>query len=232
MPRHSFRRSIPAIAVWVALLLTAITVSAAPKKAAPIKSASGSTATQIITIPSTPKSSLDTARVRKLYLDGDFDEAIELLVVGLNEKRKFNHEDSVFIYKHLGVMYAAKYDTREKGKYYMHQLLTVEPTAKILDMYASDMIYMIFKNIQDELDATRRKYDRAEQHVAENSKQGQDSESGAASKTSKEKSAADGNGTGYWIGATGAVVAAGVAAYFIFGDSPETRKVDGVFPQQ
>jgi hypothetical protein len=67
----------------------------------------------------------------------------------------FSHEDSVFLFKHLGVMHAAKYETREKGKHYMVKLLEVEPTAKILDMYASDMIYMIFKNIKDELDATR-----------------------------------------------------------------------------
>ena len=90
---------------------------------------------------------VDTAAVRKLYLDGDFEQAVEILETGLNEKRPFDHADSVFIFKHLGVMYAAKYETRERGKYFMHQLLLTEPTAKIMDMYASDMIYMVMDAI-------------------------------------------------------------------------------------
>ncbi|HLP43608.1 MAG TPA: hypothetical protein VK465_19050 [Fibrobacteria bacterium] len=94
--------------------------------------------------------SLDTSAVRKLYLDGDFDLAIDQLEMALKYDSTFSHQDSVFSFKHLGVMHAAKYETREKGKLYMHKLLEVEPTARILDMYASDMIYMIFKNIQDE----------------------------------------------------------------------------------
>ncbi|HLP42511.1 MAG TPA: hypothetical protein VK465_13465 [Fibrobacteria bacterium] len=94
--------------------------------------------------------SLDTSAVRKLYLDGDFDLAIDQLEMALKYDTSFSHQDSVFCFKHLGVMHAAKYETREKGKLYMHKLLEVEPTARILDMDASDMIYMIFKNIQDE----------------------------------------------------------------------------------
>src|SRR5438445_6042485 len=86
---------------------------------------------------------LDSALVRKYYMDGDFDPAIEILEKGLKEKRHFNHNDSVFIYKHLGVMYTARYENRERGKYFMHQLLITEPTAKIMDMYASDLIQMI-----------------------------------------------------------------------------------------
>jgi hypothetical protein len=98
---------------------------------------------------------LDTAQIHQTYLDGDFDQAIELIEEAQKYGGPFSHQDSIFIFKHLGVMHAAKYETREKGKHYMVQLLNVEPTAKILDMYASDMIYMIFKNIKDELDASR-----------------------------------------------------------------------------
>jgi hypothetical protein len=98
---------------------------------------------------------LDTTLIHKAYLEGDFDHAIELIEGALRYGGPFSHQDSVFIYKHLGVMHAAKYETREKGKAYMMQLLNVEPTAKIMDMYASDMIYMIFKNIKDEFDSSR-----------------------------------------------------------------------------
>jgi hypothetical protein len=96
---------------------------------------------------------LDTAYIRKTYVDGDFELAIELIEDALKYGGPFSHQDSIFILKHLGVMHTAKYETREKGKRYLMELLNVEPTAKILDMYASDMIYMIFKNIQDEFEA-------------------------------------------------------------------------------
>jgi len=108
------------------------------------------------------KYTLDTNAVHKLYIDGDFDEAIDRLETGLKYVVPLSHEDSVFIFKHLGVMYTSKYETREKGKQFMMRLLEVEPTARIMDMYASDMIYMIFKNIQDEYELAQMKLKRAQ----------------------------------------------------------------------
>jgi hypothetical protein len=102
-----------------------------------------------------PRANVDTIGIHKLYMDGEFEPAIAKLEGYLRSKDRLSHGDSVFIFKHLGVMYAATYETRERGKYYMHQLLMTEPTAKIMDMYASDMIYMIFKNIQDEFETNR-----------------------------------------------------------------------------
>lgn len=94
---------------------------------------------------------MDTAKLHATYLDGDFDQAIRVMESALkNKKNPITHADSVFIFKHLGVMYAATPATREKGRYYMAQLIYIEPTAKILDMYASDMIYLIFRNVQEE----------------------------------------------------------------------------------
>lgn len=101
--------------------------------------------------PAETVSALDTARIHATYLDGDFDKSIRILEGALKGGGKgLNHADSVFIFKHLGVMYAASPDTREKGRFYMLQLISIEPTAKILDMYASDMIYLIFHNVQEE----------------------------------------------------------------------------------
>src|SRR5258706_10058147 len=148
------------ISTVIAVLVTFENGFAAAKKQP--QKASATPETIIINVPSVHKAVMDTAKIRKLYLDGDFEEAIEILETGIREKRPFNHGDSVFFCNHLGVMYAAKYHTREKRKYYMHMLLMVEPTARILDMYASDMIYMIFKNIQDEFDQTRMRLSRAE----------------------------------------------------------------------
>ncbi len=49
-------------------------------------------------------------------------------------------------------MYTATYATMKKGKQYMYQLLTIEPSVRIMDMYASDMIDMIFRNVQSEFE--------------------------------------------------------------------------------
>jgi hypothetical protein len=165
---------------------------------------------------------LDTALIRKLYLDGDFDQAIENLEAGLKEKLPYNHEDSVFIFKHLGVMYAAKYETREKGKYFMHQLLTVEPTARILDMYASDMIYMIFKNIQDEFDQASGRLSRAEAHVNGNAQKEADKNQPTEKSSSKKTEAPSKGNTLYWVGGSTLAIAAGVTAYLLLADQTAT----------
>lgn len=150
---------------------------------------------------------LDTTTIHKIYVDGDFDQAIGLLEQAFTEDYTLSHQDSVFAFKHLGVMYAAKYETREKGKKYMMLLLQTEPTARIMDMYASDMIYMIFKNLQDEYTLSLAKMKRAKEHLAGN----------AEPEPPKKRSYT----WAYWVG--GVVVAAGgiVLAVHIV-EEPET----------
>jgi hypothetical protein len=158
---------------------------------------------------------VDTATVRKLYMDGDFEQAIDILESVLKKKPELGHGDSVFIYKHLGVMYAARYETRERGKMYMHQLLMTEPTAKIMDMYASDMIYMIFKNIQDEFETNRTKLAHA-QDLVEGNTQTEPKQPKQAQPTSEppKVSTESNSHMGLWIGA--AVVAAGIGGFFLY----------------
>jgi hypothetical protein len=148
---------------------------------------------------------IDTNLIRKLYMDGDFDPASEILEKELKSDFTLNHTDSVFIYKHLGVMYAARYETRERGKMYMHQLLMTEPTAKIMDMYASDMIYMIFKNIQDEFETNRARLVRAQSLVNQNPP--------PDSTGSPKPNPGSGKTLAIWIGA--AAIGLGVGAYFL-----------------
>jgi hypothetical protein len=171
--------------------------------------------------PSAPPK-VDSARVHKLYMEGDFDMAIPLLENNLKDSRQYRHEDSVFIFKHLGVMYAAQYETREKGKYYMHRLLMVEPTAKIMDMYASDMIYMIFKNIQEEFEQNRAQLTL---HSVGAGDPRMDS-------THSPKTDPSGNSsTGkkwIWTGAAVATVAAGVGTYFLLADQKKTVRLHNV----
>lgn len=153
---------------------------------------------------------VDTALVRKLYLDGEFERAIAILESDLKANVPFDHGDSVFIFKHLGVMFAARYETRERGKMYMHQLLMTEPTAKIMDMYASDMIYMIFKNIQDEFETNRRRFGQGDTTVPVLTKDNEETGTGTHPKSAGSGSHGH---LALWIGA--AVVAAGVGGYFL-----------------
>jgi hypothetical protein len=220
----------------------AVCVQAAPRKSsakpAPVKSA-----------PAKPENAaapvrdngLDTVRIHQAYLDGDFDLAIDMVEAGRKHGGPFTHADSVFIYKHLGVMYAARNETRELGKQNMMKLLQTEPTARIMDMYASDMIYMIFKNIQDEFEVYQAKLSRAKGHV-----QGSNGNGSASSSTvdvpdateerggkppKENKASAEKHGSRAWIGWTAAALAAagGVTLYVLMADEPKTeRKVNTI----
>src|SRR5690606_23623833 len=103
-------------AVLIAAILTISGAWAKPAGSSLSKSAANSGSGQA----AAPR--VDSATVHRLYLDGEFDAAIAVLEENLKETRQYSRADSAFIFKHLGVMYAAHYDTREKGKYYMHRL--------------------------------------------------------------------------------------------------------------
>jgi hypothetical protein len=200
---------------------TASARSASPAKAAPAQGSAAESAS--------PR--LDSARVHRLYLDGEFDAAIAILEDNLKETRQYRHEDSVFIFKHLGVMYAAQYETREKGKYYMHKLLSVEPTVRIMDMYASDMIYMIFKNIQEEFEQNRELRSDMPRHAARaDSMPARQSGPAAEDQPPRRDRTGEENPSGkkawVWTGAAVAAVAVGVGAYFLMSAEPQTTVKD------
>jgi hypothetical protein len=231
---------------WLMLFAACALVLVAAAQAAPGKpdpqSAPKRTSRSAALPSSTPsKTLLDTAIVRRLYLDGEFDEAIDKVETSLRYGSGHTHVDSVFAFKHLGVMYTARYETREKGKLYMLRLLEVEPTARILDMYASDMIYMIFKNIKDEFDASQGRFDpsngTASPHQPGPGRKGDPGDKGDKSDKSDKgrkddmgdndtqaaKAKSGGSGVGYWLGAAGLAVAAGVATWYAFSDEPKTQ---------
>lgn len=175
------------------------------------------------------QAALDTNHIHTLYLEGDFERATRMLETALKDGRVRTHADSVFAFKHLGVMFAADNNSREKGKYYMLNLVTIEPTARIMDMYASDMIYMIFKNIQEEYEATRGRLLRAERHVAGNQGRAEDAPTPqpaapahAAPAPQAEAKAGSRKTRNYLLagGAVALLVGAGVAAHIILDEEP------------
>jgi len=208
----------------------AVSAPAAPAKAASPTPAKAAKAAK----PRTPEKAaaaspaMDTAKIHSIYLEGDFDQAIRMLESAMKKKKhSLTRSDSVFIFKHLGVMYAATPATREKGRYYMHQLISIEPTAKILDMYASDTIYLIFRNAQEEIAAKQK--NAARDPVPDTDTAAAVSQTTAAapapSAPAPAPAAKPGQPrTGYWV-AGGAVLALGAAGIlFILLDEPEPRR--------
>ena len=67
--------------------------------------------------------SLNQISVHYQYNDGDFPAVITAIDEFTRAHKTYSRADSIFIAKHLAVVYTANPDTREKGKYYMYQML-------------------------------------------------------------------------------------------------------------
>lgn len=167
---------------------------------------------------------IDTARVHGLYLDGDFDQAIRLLETALKGRKPISHADSVFAFKHMGVMYAATPATREKGRYYMLQLISIEPTARILDMYASDMIYLIFRNVQEEYENKHGKMAAASVDTVPAPQAAAHKDSLPAPVPAATRSKPSNDRTLYWVAGGAAVTAGAAGLLFILLDNPQPKK--------
>ena len=134
-------------------LITVVSMAAAGKpntKAVTAKPVGNSGVSVAPKVPES-KQPLDYAAVKSYYNDGDFQPAIGLLEEFQRTHTTFAREESLTVYKYLGVMYCADQGTREKGKSYFYKLLKIDPEARILDMYVSIVVQDIFKSTLDEL---------------------------------------------------------------------------------
>ncbi len=75
---------------------------------------------------SQPGETLNQAKVHDLYNSGDFEPVIAVLEGFIQRNKTYSHSDSVFIAKHLAVVYSANPATREKGKYYITHSWTLK----------------------------------------------------------------------------------------------------------
>lgn len=93
---------------------------------------------------------LDQKGIHNTYNNGEFESVISAIEAFTKANPVYQHADSVFIAKHLAVVYSAAPGTREKGKYYMYRLLDLEPAIKLIDMYVSDEIDRLFDKVKEE----------------------------------------------------------------------------------
>lgn len=108
---------------------------------------------------------LNQIAIHYQYNDGDFPAVITAIDEFTRAHKSYSRADSVFIAKHLAVVFTANPDTREKGKYYMYQMLDLIPSGDLVDMYVSDEIERIFSYVKKEYEVNNREKLRAAQEA-------------------------------------------------------------------
>ncbi|MBW8886838.1 MAG: hypothetical protein JF616_03680 [Fibrobacteres bacterium] len=163
---------------------------------------------------------LDQKKIHADYNDGNFEKVTNALEAFMSSHKTYSLQDSVFIAKHLAVVYTANPDTREKGKYYMYRLLALLPSARLVDMYVSDEIDRIFDKVREEFLARQQNFgvDAARMALPQDPPAtSRANDRTAAASTEPRK---DGH-VGFWIAGGAAAVAAGLTtAYFIIENQP------------
>lgn len=191
---------------------------------------------------------LDQKKIHNEYNDGNFDRVTASLEGFMERHKSYSLEDSIFIAKHLAVVYSANPETREKGKYYMYRLLAMLPSAKLIDMYVSDEIDRIFDKVREEFLSRQKAFgvDTTKVSIPNQSPgrknlepmaagPGPASEPDAAPASDQAKAAPkpkEGGGIKpvYLIAGGTAVVAVGLATYLIFSDDPKPTEKTYVVP--
>ncbi|MDB5051706.1 MAG: hypothetical protein JWO30_4777 [Fibrobacteres bacterium] len=97
-----------------------------------------------------PQRPLDQGRIRSYYHDGEFDKVIKDLEGFLKSGKSCPSADSLFIEKHLAVVYAANPGTRELGRYHMFRMLDLAPGSDLLDMFVGEEVDAVFEKVRKE----------------------------------------------------------------------------------
>ncbi len=99
---------------------------------------------------------LNQAKIHFEYTEGNFENVTDLLETFLKSKSTCSQSDSVFLNKHLGVVYAASPATREKGKYFLLKMLAASSKSDLSDMFVSEDIDKLFASVKLENEARLR----------------------------------------------------------------------------
>jgi hypothetical protein len=88
--------------------------------------------------------------VHEAYSNGDFEEVLARIEAYQNRHPRHSLTDSIFIAKHLAVVYASNPQTREKGRYFMFRMLEMNPSADLVDMFISQDLDQTFEKVRKE----------------------------------------------------------------------------------
>ncbi len=138
------------------LFLVASTFAAQTPPAAQPPAAASAPAAPGGAVQASGASALDQKAIHNAYNEGDFEKVTKLIDSFTKVNKTYSRNDSIFISKHLAVVYSANPQTREKGKYYMYRLLEMMPSAELVDMFVSDEIDRIFERVRKEFVARQK----------------------------------------------------------------------------
>jgi hypothetical protein len=191
------------------------------------------------------RNKLDQAAIHSLYTEGEF-EKVEAEIQAFQKKQaSYSRSDSVFIQKHLSVVYAANPSTREKGKYHMYQLLALDPNAKLVDMIISEDIDRVFAKVKEEFETrlppkSRQVVASATPATDTTARPSQPSDRSAiqapnavpTTNADSRKKISKQSGKGWWLWPLAGVglVAAGTTAYFALSEPTERVGADVIYP--
>jgi hypothetical protein len=179
----------------------------------------------------TPKPSvnaLDQKRIHSEYNEGNFELVLKTLEAFMAQNKSTSNSDSVFIAKHLAVVYSANPATREKGKYYMYRLLELLPSAKLVDMYVSDEIDRIFEKVREEFISRQASFgvDTLAMKVPKGAPATDPARQSTPKQTDQPRVAKEESnvGTLYWVAGSTAVVVASVATYLMLSVAEDPKE--------
>lgn len=92
---------------------------------------------------------LDTASLRKHYLEGEFTTVADSLEAWRAKGSVGTRSDSVFAYRHLGIVYASSDATKIRAESYFNLLLKLEPDIEILDPYVSAKVDALWDQVRE-----------------------------------------------------------------------------------
>lgn len=163
---------------------------------------------------------LDTAKAGAWYQMGQVDSASASIESFLASRRPHTRAESLFIAKHLAVLYSPDPVNRPQGKAYMRRMLELDPEANLDDMYASEDAESLYKMVKREMMA------EAAARAATESRPASPPTASRSASPDSAGSQRKGKRSGYWIAggaAAGAAVAAGVG-YYVFAHGSDVRK--------
>jgi hypothetical protein len=168
--------------------------------------------------------SFDQVRIRSDYRDGEFEKVIRELRGFLKTGRACSRSDSIFLAKHLGVVYAAHPGTRELGRHHMFRLLRMAPESDLLDMFVGEEVGGVFEKVRKEHALSLAESGPQTPRASAAETAGEPVDSGEAERNSpdRENAPASGNAAhkaawrdpGIWIGGSAALAV--VAFTFIY----------------
>ena len=182
---------------------------------------------------------LDQKEIHSAYNEGDFDKVISLIEVFNRANKSSSRADSIFVAKHLAVVYSANPQHREKGRYYMYRLLEMLPSAELVDMFVSDEIDRIFDKVRKEFLVRQSGFgvDSTQISMPDKASTGSAASASAQQPAPAAKSSSSGGSfwkrNAFWIaGGAGVVIAGAAAAYILLSDDPTPQGKSIVIPAQ